>query len=166
MASERSRKPATSPKTGDLDLGRRIATRREELGLSRKELAEAVHLSYPYVAQIETGYRSPSAKHQVLLSKVLGLSLDELFGTDEELPRPPERLLARATRDTPVGSAAPDSGPWRTGPRVRRASLEEAVEHASQEIEALPATVRLEALSRLQLRIMQGVADEQARERR
>ena len=136
---------ATSPKTGDIELGRKIATRRDELGMSRKQLAEATSLSYPYIAQIETGYRLPSTKHQVILAKVLGMSLDELFGTEDELPNAPTRRPASARR--------------------RRPSIEEAIEHAAQEIEALPASVRLEALSRIQLRIMQSVTEERAKQR-
>lgn len=132
---------ASSPKTGDIDLGRKIAARREELGLSRKDLAQATDLSYPYIAQIETGYRLPSTRHQVPIAKALGLSLDELFSTEDSLPRSRPR---RAT-----GS--------------RRPSIDEAVDRAAHEIEALPASVRLEALSRIQLRIMQGVAEERAR---
>jgi transcriptional regulator with XRE-family HTH domain len=138
---------ATSPKTGDIELGRKIAARREELGMSRKDLAEATHLSYPYIAQIETGYRLPSTKHQFILTKVLGMSLDELFGTDDMLPQPSPRT--RQTRSA----------------RSRRPSIDEAIEHAALEIEALPASVRLEALSRLQLRIMTGVTEDQARGR-
>lgn len=139
---------ATSPKTGDLELGRKISYRREELGMSRKQLAEAINLSYAYVAQIETGYRLPSTKHQVLLARVLGMSLDELFGTEDELPR------ASVRAQSPVTS------------RTRLPSIDEAIEHAAQEIEALPASVRLEALSRVQLRIMQSVAEDQSRQRR
>jgi len=138
---------ATSPKTGDIELGRKIAARREELGMSRKQLGEATSLSYPYIAQIETGYRLPSTKHQVILSKVLGMSLDELFGTEDDLPQAPMRLQ----------TSAPS--------RRRRPSIDEAIEHAAQEIEALPASVRLEALSRIQLRIMQSVAEDQAKQR-
>lgn len=143
----------TSPKTGDIELGKKIAARREELGMSRKELAEATGLSYPYIAQIETGYRLPSTKHQVILSKVLGLSLDELFGTGEELPQMPERLMVRSAS----AAAAPT--------RRRRPSIDDAIEHAAQELEGLPSSVRLEALSRLQLRIMQGVTEDQSRQR-
>lgn len=143
----------TSPKTGDLELGRKIAARRAELGMSRKDLAEATSLSYPYIAQIETGYRLPSAKHQVAVSKVLGLSLDELFDTGDELPQLPDRLMMRTATAAPVRSA-------RRGP-----SIDEAIEHAAQELEALPSSVRLAALSRLQLRIMQGVTEDQARQR-
>ena len=138
---------ATSPKTGDIELGRKIAARREELGMSRKDLAEATHLSYPYIAQIETGYRLPSSKHQFMLAKTLGMSLDELFGTEEELPR--SAPLAEGRRAS----------------RSRRPSIDEAIDQAVGEIEALPATVRLEALSRIQLRIMTGVAEDQARHR-
>ena len=136
---------ATSPKTGDLELGRKISYRREELGMSRKQLAEAINLSYAYVAQIETGYRLPSTKHQVLLARVLGMSLDELFGTEDELPR------ASVRAQSSVSS------------RTRLPSIDEAIEHAAQEIEALPPSVRPEALSAAQLRIMQSVAEDQSR---
>jgi transcriptional regulator with XRE-family HTH domain len=140
----------TSPKTGDIELGRRIAARRDDLGMSRKELAAATELSYPYVAQIETGYRLPSTRHQVILSKVLGMSLDELFGTAEDLPEVPSRLMAHSA----VAASTP-----------LRPSLDEAIEYAAQELEGLPSSVRLEALSRLQLRIMRGVTEDQARQR-
>ena len=129
----------TSPKTGDLELGRTIAGRREELGMSRKELAEATGLSYPYIAQIETGYRLPSTKHQVPIAKALGLSLDELFSTEEDL-RP----------------AAPSRGG-----RGRRTSIAEAVDAATAALDSLPASVRLDALSRVQLNVMTGVTESQ-----
>ncbi|HEY1135448.1 MAG TPA: helix-turn-helix transcriptional regulator [Nocardioides sp.] len=134
-----------SRKTGDVELGRRIAARRDELGISRKDLAAMTGLSYPHIAQIETGYRLPSAKHQPVLAKVLGISLDDLFGiTDEHLA--PE-LAA------PLLSSAPR----------RRSTVDEAVESATRAIESLPASVRLEALTQVQLRVMQGVATDQAR---
>jgi transcriptional regulator with XRE-family HTH domain len=133
----------TSPKTGDLELGRTIAARRDELGMSRKELAEATGLSYPYIAQIETGYRLPSTKHQIPLAKALGLSLDELFGTEDELQ--------------PAKARSPE-------PR-RRSSLAAVVAKATAEIESLPPSVRLEALSRVQLNVMTGVTEAQARRR-
>lgn len=134
---------ATSPKTGDIDMGRKIAARRDELGMTRKQLAEATGLSYPYIAQIETGYRMPSTRHQVPLTRVLGMSLDELFG-DEETP---ERSAPRAA---PI--------------RRHKTTIEDAVERAVHEIEGLPTSVRLEALARIQLRVMQGVTEEQARQ--
>lgn len=134
-----------SRKTGDLELGRRIAARRDELGISRKDLAAMTGLSYPHIAQIETGYRLPSAKHQPVLAKVLGISLDDLFGiTDEHVAAEPS---------APLMSSAPR----------RRSTVDEVVESATLAIESLPASVRLEALTQVQLRVMQGVATDQAR---
>jgi transcriptional regulator with XRE-family HTH domain len=100
-------------------------------------------LSYPYIAQIETGYRLPSTRHQVPIAKALGMSLDELFDIEESLPRSRPRSTARN----------------------RRPSIGDAVDRATQEIERLPVSVRLEAISRVQLRIMQGVTEEQSRPR-
>lgn len=154
---------ATSQKTGDLELGKKIAQRREELGMSRKQLAEVTNLSYAYISQIETGYRLPSAKHHVILAKVLGVSLDELFGA-EEAPSVPLRMQTetqgpRATASAKASAmAAPRAG--------RRPSMDEAIEHAVQEIESLPASVRLEALSQVQLRVMRSMTDDQASQRR
>ncbi len=136
---------ATSPKTGDIELGRKVAARRAELGLSRKQLAEATSLSYPYIAQIETGYRLPSTRHQGPLARTLGMTLDELFGDDDESSSAPMRMAG----------AAPT--------RRTRPTIEDAIERAAREIEALPASVRLEALSRIQLRIMEGVVEGQSR---
>lgn len=136
-----------SPKTGDLELGRVIANRRRELGMRRKDLAQALDLSYPFVSQIETGYRFPSARHQRSLCKVLGLSLDELFGSrgpggalDDEFTL--EHQLHR---------------------KQRPATIDEATDRAARELEALPHSVRLEALTRVQLRIMQGMTEEATR---
>lgn len=147
----------TSPKTGDLDLGRRIAARREQLGLSRKALAQETGLSYPYIAQIETGYRMPSSRHQGPIARVLGLSLDELFG---EGPVAAREIFERER------GAAENSGRTRApGERGERPSMTQAVDEAFAALEALPASVRLEALSQLQLRIVTGVAEEKARGR-
>ena len=142
-----------SPKTGDLELGRKIAARREELGMSRKDLAQAASLSYPYIAQIETGYRLPSARHQVALSRVLGVSLDELFGIAEELPNVSDQSTTSAARTRSALASRP------------RMSLADAIEIAALAIEGLPASSRLAALSNLQSRIMNGVADDLARQR-
>lgn len=152
---------ATSQKTGDLELGQKIAQRREELGMTRKQLAESTELSYAYVSQIETGYRLPSAKHHVILARVLGMSLDELFGAEEAPPVPVRsQVFAHgAAGRAPLADIAESRS-------RRRPSIDEVIEQAAQEIESLPASVRLEALSRLQLRIMQSVAEDQARQRR
>src|ERR1044072_1493869 len=58
--------------------GRRIKARREELGLSRRDLVAASGLSYPYVSQLETGYRLPSHSALAALAQALELSPSEL----------------------------------------------------------------------------------------
>jgi transcriptional regulator with XRE-family HTH domain len=141
-ASQNPREVGSSPRTGDLALGKRIAARREELGMSRKDLASATELSYPYIAQLETGYRLPSAKHQMTLSRVLGMSLDDLFATTEALP-------ALRSAGAPTRSARP--------------SIDEAIDRAVQELETLPSSVRMEALSRVQMKVMAGVVEDRSR---
>lgn len=159
MARQKPTEEPSSPKTGDLALGRRIAERREELGMSRKELAAVTELSYPYIAQIETGYRSPSMKHQFSIARALGMSLDDLFGSpDDELVFP---AAPAAAPPMPMVGGAPRRSSRRAAPR--RTTIDDVIEQAVGEIESLPASVRLEALSRIQLHIMQGVTEEQAR---
>lgn len=126
--------------------------------MSRKELAAVTELSYPYIAQIETGYRSPSMKHQFSIARALGMSLDDLFGSPED-----EMVFLAAAPPMPIVGDAPRRSPRRTAPR--RTTIDDVIEHAVAEIETLPASVRLEALSRIQLQIMQGVTEEQARRR-
>lgn len=142
---------ATSPKTGDVVVGRLIARRREDLGLSRKALAEITGLSYPYIAQIETGYRMPSSRHHGPIARALGLSLDELFGT----PGIGDEAVNDTRTDDDVTTARPSS---RTG-----STVESAVDAAVTALAGLPTSVRLEALSQVQLRVVTGVAREQAR---
>ncbi len=60
-----------------------IQERRAELGLSRPELARRASLSYPYVAELETGRKqgSPSALHAI--ATALDMSTPELFARAE-----------------------------------------------------------------------------------
>lgn len=60
------------------ELGRFVESRRSELGLTRRELAEASGLSYPYVSQIETGDREPSLKRLHDLAHALGVGVSQL----------------------------------------------------------------------------------------
>lgn len=141
---------ATSPKTGDLELGRKIAKRREDLGMSRKDLAAATSLSYAYISQIETGYRLPSSRHHVALAKVLGMSLDELFGAEDA----PVMLALSSMKAFSLDEAPP----------ARRPGFEEVVDRAVQELESLPASVRLEALTQVQLHVMRSMTEDRPRQ--
>jgi len=147
------------------ELGRRIATRRRELGLSRRDVVAASGLSYPYVSQLETGYRLPSHKSLGRLAHALQLDPAELSAAiayDEmamTLPPRPAPAAAPMLSDA-MWTANPDfverSKPSRArGPRSR-----DVVEQVAALIGSLPVDRRLDALSRAQLRVLEGVVAE------
>lgn len=62
-------------------MGTRIRKRREELNISREQLAEQLDVSSKFISDIECGIRGVSLKRLVLLSVYLSLSVDYiLFG--------------------------------------------------------------------------------------
>jgi transcriptional regulator with XRE-family HTH domain len=102
---------ATNPKTGSDEFGELLRLGRERLGMSRRDLVEATGLSYPYISQLETGYRQPSPTAIQKLADALQLSLDDLFSA-----------MAKGRRDEMAVDVEPDSSsPW-----VRNASYSEA----------------------------------------
>lgn len=60
------------------ELGRYLEQRRNELGLSRRDLAERTELSYSYVSQLETGDREPALKAMRALAPVLEVAVEDL----------------------------------------------------------------------------------------
>jgi transcriptional regulator with XRE-family HTH domain len=69
-------------------VGARIRQKRQELGLSQRELA-APGVSYAYISRIEAGFRRPSVKALRKLAPKLGVSVYWLeTGTED----PAERL--------------------------------------------------------------------------
>src|SRR5581483_10456782 len=67
------------------DVGRRLRARREEHGLSLRELARRLGISPSAISQIETGKSRPSVSTLYAIVSELGMSLDELFaGTNHE----------------------------------------------------------------------------------
>ncbi len=61
-------------------LGQRIAERRKALGLTQQQLAETLGIAQQTLAHYEVGRLRVAAALLPPLSRVLGLSLDELFG--------------------------------------------------------------------------------------
>ena len=97
-----------SPKTGSEEFGDLLRQGRERLGMSRRDLVEATGLSYPYISQLETGYRQPSPTAIQKLADALQLSLDDLFSA-----------MAKGRRDElSVGTEQDSSSHW-----VRNASF-------------------------------------------
>jgi len=81
-------------KLGSAEFGKWLAGHREAAGMTRYELAEALGISYPYVSQLETGYRNPSSTVIGSIRRALPeASVDEMYG----ILFPPEMIKERAT---------------------------------------------------------------------
>lgn len=59
--------------------GERLRTRRRELGLTLKEVADGAGLSVGFISQIERGITTPSLSSLVNVSRVLGLQVTEFL---------------------------------------------------------------------------------------
>ena len=66
-------------------LGDAIRARREEVKLSRRDLAERAGLSYPYLSELETGKKRGSPDSIRSVADALGLGQDELWARADAL---------------------------------------------------------------------------------
>jgi transcriptional regulator with XRE-family HTH domain len=159
-----------SEKTGSEQLGQLIRTRRQALGLRRRDLVDLTGLSYPYVSQIETGYRLPSDRAMRDLASALRLDAAELTAV---LPadRQSASLLVLSspasggpdwhTNSDYVGGP-PDLGTGAAAPPSRTGIVTEAV----QLLEQLSPDDRLDALSEVQRELLEGLVNESTKKRR
>lgn len=112
--------------TGDsTQVGRRLRSAREELGLSLREVARRLGISASALSQIETGKSRPSVKTLYAITSELGLSMDQLFADYGEQSRQP------AVPTTPGAAAAATSDGAPGGPPppiVRRAEGRPSIE--------------------------------------
>lgn len=107
------------------DVGPRLRARREERGLSLRELARRLGISPSAVSQIETGKSRPSVSTLYSIVTELGMSLDELFSGEPG----EERSAENASVEAPV--ADPKSAPERGGGderHVQRAGTRHAID--------------------------------------
>ena len=94
--------------------GRAVTARRAELGLTRKEVAARSGLSYPYLSNIESGLKQPSAKALHALANALELRPAELLERSDSLARLAQS--ARTARTTDASEdGAPPRGSWFRG---------------------------------------------------
>lgn len=138
----------SSPRRGDAGVGERIKRRREELGMDRNALAAAAGISYPYISQLETGYRNASHPKQLAIASALGVGLDDLFATEELRDSLP-------SSKPDAGTSSPTTTPGQSS--SARPTLGEVVAVAVNAIEHLPRSVRLDALSQIQRRVMDSL---------
>ncbi len=87
------------------DLGRRVRARREQDGLSRRELAARASLSTRFLLQVELGRANISVRKLAGLARALGTTPGRLLGGPEEhVPPPAIALLGlRGAGKTTVG---------------------------------------------------------------
>jgi transcriptional regulator with XRE-family HTH domain/mannose-6-phosphate isomerase-like protein (cupin superfamily) len=85
-ASQRtpSREPETADAAPSVNLGARLRAVRQASGLSVREAARQLGVSASFVSQLETGKSQPSVATLYSLSQLLDVSIDELFGSDED----------------------------------------------------------------------------------
>jgi transcriptional regulator with XRE-family HTH domain len=161
VTSPRSSGPRRFP-----ELGRLLRSRREELGLSRQRLAELTGLSYPYVAQLEGGHRTPSAEaaqdlatalempHRQLadlLDREKGIGTRAAERTSDFLANPYYAASPRADQ-LAVGASdvAPDGG-------------DGVLDEALALLGRLPLHRRLDVLARLQARVLGELVEQEVR---
>jgi transcriptional regulator with XRE-family HTH domain len=127
--------------------------------MSRYALAEAAGVSYPYIAQLETGYRNASYRKQLAIADALGVGLDDLFAPAELRGTStscwPAPAPERGESNDVGGSLRRASAPIVSSPT--RSSLSEVIAVAADAIEFLPKTVRLDALNQIHLRVMHSL---------
>lgn len=152
------------------ELGRLLRSRREELGLSRQKLAGLTELSYPYIAQLEGGHRAPSAEAARQLADALELSqgvVAEVLAREKGISRAGGTsgfLQNPGFAPADVGSPAvvPHASSLGGGPRALQ-DVDEFVDEVASLFERLPVDRRLDALGRLQGRVMTSVVADQVR---
>ncbi|MFH8473412.1 helix-turn-helix domain-containing protein [Streptomyces sp. NPDC018000] len=88
--------PPTGAPAGQSDLGRRVAARRQELGLTREELAERSGAAASYIAYLEERAAIPDVRALVGLADALETTVAELAGTTVERPPGPGVALPHA----------------------------------------------------------------------
>lgn len=73
--------PSQSPiSPATLEFGRRVATRRHELGLSQEKAAEVIGVHWTYLGQVERGRRNVTLHNIIKIADGLGIDAGELVG--------------------------------------------------------------------------------------
>ncbi len=131
-------------------LGKAITIRRVELGLSRNDLRDRSGLSYPYVAELEKGLKSPSSKALDAIARALEVRPHELLARAEELADAPGTLPMQS-----ASSSSPSPPQRWFGPAASSIMSEARVRGAAPAAEALTEE-RVREIVREELRRLIG----------
>ena len=83
-----------------IQIGKRIRARREELKLTREDVAELADLSVTFISEIESGKKNMTTNTLAKVAPALSISADYIiFGSDEHPKRTEiENQLARLSK--------------------------------------------------------------------
>lgn len=93
----------------NIEIANRLVQLRKQHGLSQEELAARLGLSRQAVSKWERAEASPDTDNLILLSRVYGISIDELLRTEDPIPEPePEKGVKVTINGKPVRFHARD----------------------------------------------------------
>lgn len=72
----------------NIEIANRLVKMRKAHGYSQEELAEKLGISRQAVSKWERAESSPDTDNLIMLSRLYGVSLDELLSTEDEIPTP------------------------------------------------------------------------------
>src|SRR5215470_6224422 len=74
--------------------GTRLRLARQARGFSQQQLAGMAGVSRQAVSAVESGQSDPSLRVALALASALGMTVDELFGQQAQVPAVPARMIA------------------------------------------------------------------------
>ena len=87
----------------NIEIANRLVQLRKQHGLSQEELAAKLGLSRQAVSKWERAEASPDTDNLILLSRVYGVSVDELLRTEDPVPEPePEKGVKVTVNGKPI----------------------------------------------------------------
>ncbi|HWQ57829.1 MAG TPA: helix-turn-helix domain-containing protein [Clostridia bacterium] len=87
----------------NIEIANRLVQLRKQHGLSQEELAAKLGLSRQAVSKWERAEASPDTDNLILLSRVYGVSVDELLRTEDPIPEPePEKGVKVTVNGKPI----------------------------------------------------------------
>ena len=69
-----------------MNVGANIKKLREQMGLLQKQVASDLDIGYTNYNKLENGVREPSVAELQKLSKLFGISVDQIINLDESVP--------------------------------------------------------------------------------
>lgn len=93
-------------------IGIKVTSAREELGLTRKELSDITRVSSSHIQQIEKNGRKPTVEFLCALSIGLGVSMEYLF--DDKIPIRTKQAMDKWNYDSYLKLSENDKHKFRT----------------------------------------------------